>query len=230
MAFADFQTLVDKMVRAPGGTETISTADRDQAIELARLRYSADCERELVEDVAWAADGYFAPLPAGWVDGCYIKQAEFPIGEQPAALVALAIYGTPSDQQLVTEDALQAGDLVRVTYAAPHLLSDDPAADTIPAVHREAVASYAASLLCGQLAAHYSGERETSINADGSNTESRSRNFAFRAKDYRAAYYAGIGKADPRGDKGQAVAGDPAASVSSWTGRQRSTFGRESLL
>lgn len=65
------------------------------------------------------------------------------------------------------------------------------------------------SLLCQQLAAYYSAERETSISADGSNTESRARNYAYRAKDYRAAYFAGIGKADPVAQAASGGAGAP---------------------
>lgn len=228
MAIADYQALVDKMVRAPGGTETIATTDRDAAIEAARLRYSQDCERELVDDVAWLEDGYFGPLPAQWTDISYVKQAEYPIGEHPLSLISLEIYLTPTARMLVVDDALGAGAVVRVTYAAEHLLNAGAVpADTIPAAHREAVASYAASLLCGQLAAQYSGERDASINADGSNTESRSRNFAARAKEYRAAYYAGVGKADPRGDRGAGstmAGGEPAASASSWSGRSRNSL------
>ncbi|HSV80112.1 MAG TPA: hypothetical protein VLK85_13050, partial [Ramlibacter sp.] len=196
MAFADYQELVDKLVRAPGGTESIATADRDAAIELARLRYSLDAERKLTEDVVWLVDGYFGPLPESWVDGSYLVSAEFPIGEQPVSLIEMEIYVSPTEQQLVNPDGLSAGDTVRVQFTAPHLLNaGDTPADTIPARHREAVASYAAHILCKQLATLFSGERDATINADQSNTESRARNFAFRSKDYRAAYYAGIGKA-----------------------------------
>lgn len=231
MAFADYQDLVDKMVRAPGGTETIATADRDSAIELARLRYSMDAERKLTEDVVWLADGYFGPLPASWVDGSYLVSAEFPIGEQPLSLIEMDLYVTTSEQQLVNPDGLAAGDTVRVQFTAPHLLNDgETPADTVPHRHREAVASYAAHILCKQLATLFSGERDASINADGSNTESRARNFAFRAKDYRAAYYAGIGKADPQADKGGGAVGDAAASVSAWEGRPRNSLTRGSYL
>ncbi len=225
MAFADYQTLVDKMVRAQG-TDVIATTDRDSAIELARKRYSADCERDLVEDVTWLEDGYFGPLPASWAAGAYLKQVEFPIGDQPTRLIEVAIGATPDEQTLVAEDALQAGDIVRVTFAAPHQLNGgDTPADTVPAHHQEAVASYAASLLCGQLAAHFSGERETPTGSDFSNTESRSRNYAARAKEYRAAYYAGIGKADPRLAKADGgAASEATASVSSWSGRPRSNL------
>ncbi len=231
MAFADYQDLVDKMVRAPGGTENIATADRDTAIELARLRYSLDAERKLTKDVVWVADGYFGPLPEGWVDGSYLVSAEFPIDQQPISLIEIEIYVTPTEQKLVTPDGLSAGDTVRIQFTAPHLLNGGVTpADTVPLKHREAVASYAAHILCKQLASLFSGERDATINADSSNTESRARNFAFRAKDYRAAYFAGIGKADPQGDKGGAAAGDPAASVSAWSGRGRNSLTRGSYL
>lgn len=220
MALADYQSLVDSLVRDASGT--VTTVDRDRAIELARLRISADAMRELVKDVIWVADGYFGPLPDGWADGAWIKTAEYPVGRQPIELVELALYADGAALQLMTAEALPAGAVVRVTFAAPHLLATG--VDTIPAEYREAVGSYAAHLLCKQLAAHYSGEREASISADGSNTESRARNYAIRAKDYRAAYYAGIGKVDPQaaGAGGAAApVGTPAASVSGWEGRQR---------
>lgn len=223
MALADYQILVNSLVRDQGGT--LSSADLDRAIELARLRYSADVGRELSQDVTWAQDGYFGPLPQGWVEGCWIVAAEYPIGRQPPELIELAIYHEPTAQHLVSTEALNAGSVVRVRFAAPHGLAGGAnPVDTIPLVHREAVASYAASVLCRQLAAHFSAERESSIGADGSNTESRARNYALRARDYRAGYFAGIGKADPQADAGAGGAGAsgaPAASVSAWAGRSR---------
>ncbi|MBX3588847.1 MAG: hypothetical protein KF796_19620 [Ramlibacter sp.] len=230
MALADYQTLVDKMVRDESGA--ILSADRDTAIELARLRYSQDVERDLTEDVTWAATGYYGPLPESWADGAWIRQAEYPIGRQPLELIDMALYvDTALGQRLAVPYALGIGSVVRVTYAAPHLLADgDEPADTIPPVHREAVASYAAHVLCKQLATKYSGERDASIGADGSNTESRARNYAWRAKEYRAAYFAGIGKVDPLADKsggaGGGSGGDAAASVSAWPGRTRNSLTR----
>ena len=224
MSLTDYQSLVDTLVRDQSGTTT--TTDRDRAIGLAVARYSADAPRVLLEDLTWAATGYEGPLPAAWIDGAYIRQAEFPIGEQPMALVEVSVYRDPAGQSLMSAELLAAGSVVRVSYSAPHVLTSTPAAvDTISTDHQEAVASYAAHLLCKQLAAHYSADRETSINADGSNTESRARNYAARARDYRAAYYAGIGKVDPQapahGQGSSSAAVAPAASVSAWPARER---------
>lgn len=219
---ADYQQLVDSLVRDQSAT--LTAQDRDRAIDLARARYSADAERTLVEDIVWGTAGYLGPLPSQWATGAYVLEAESPIGEQPRAIIELATYITPTVVKLAVVEPLGAADVVRLTYAAPHVLTDT--VDTVPAEHREALASYAAHVLCKQLATHYSGERETSINADQSNTDSRARNYAMRAKDYRAAYYAGIGKADPQaassGSSGAgAGASTPAASVGSWAGRKR---------
>jgi hypothetical protein len=222
MALADYQALVDKMVRADA--TVIVAADRDAAIELARLRYSEDAVRRLTEDVVWAAEGYIGPLPASWVTGSSIVTTEYPIGMEPPEFLDMSVYVTPSAQELLSPDVLPAGAAVRVQFTAPHLLNaGSTPADTIPLKHREAVASYAAQILCRELASYYSGQRDTAIGADNSNGESRARNFSSRAREYRSAYYAGIGKADPQSDKGAggATAGAGAASVSSWTGRGR---------
>jgi hypothetical protein len=93
----------------------------------------------------------------------------------------------------------------------------DATADSIPQRHRLAVASFAAHLLCQQLATRFAGDRETTLGSDMSRTESRSRNYAARAKDYRAAYFAGIGQLDPALQ--DAVAGSAVSAVVSWPRR-----------
>lgn len=222
MALTDYQQLVDSMVRDQ--SSHLSTGDRDEAIALAVLRYGADAPRELLEDVTWPAAGYTAPLPVGWVQGSYITSAEYPIGEQPVATIDLVAYRTPSGEELMSADAMPLGAVVRIGYSVPHALGG--ANDTIPSVHREALASYAAHLLCKQLAAYHSSDRDSSINADSSNSDSRARNWAARSREYRAAYYAGIGRVDPQASADvqnqQSKAMGPAASASAWPGRVRS--------
>ncbi len=228
MSLASYQQLVNALVRDTSGV--LMPTDRDLAIRLALQRYSADAERKLVEDVTWTAAGHTGPMPESWAAGSYLLGAEYPIGETPPAEIDVAVYAyTDGTRELQAADALSAGAVVRVTFTAPHVLAASPdAVDTIPEEHMEALASYAASVLCRQLAAHYSGERETSINADASNTASRAQAYAARAKDYRAAYYHGIGKADPAqagSGGGQAGSGEqPAASVGSWAGRTRANL------
>jgi hypothetical protein len=224
MALADYQQLVESMVRDQ--SDAITPADRDRAIELARLRYSQDAERTLTEDVTWLAAGFVGPLPTGWVAGAYVLDAEYPIGEQPPTMIELAVYQDPTQQQLAVTEALAVGKVVRVRFAAPHVLvGGGSPQDTIPAVHREAVASYAAHLLCKQLATYYAGSRESSIGADSSATDTRASNYRASAKTWRAGYFSGIGKADPEGAAagggGTVGVGQPAASVGAWPGRRR---------
>lgn len=229
MALSDYQALVSRLVRDE--SSAILDADRDQAIALAVLRYSQDVERLLIADVVWTPSGYFGPLPAGWVAGSYLVEAEYPIGRVPRSVVEMALYQAPDGQLLVVQEPIPTGNLVRVVFAVPHELSGSggSAVDTIVTEHMEAVASYAAQILCKQLATKYSGERDASISADQSNTDSRSRNYAARARDYRAAYYAGIGKLDPQADKGASAAPgqEPSAAIGSLPGRGRShlTYG-----
>ena len=60
----DLRDLIDDLVRNPA--HQVTPAQRERAIELALVRYSADRPREVVEDVV-TADGATVPLPAGWV-------------------------------------------------------------------------------------------------------------------------------------------------------------------
>jgi hypothetical protein len=219
MALADFQQLVKRMV--PNEGEALTDLDYDGAVDVAVLRYGADAPRELVRDVGWLVTGFLGPLPAEWMPGSALRGAEFPIGLNPPAQIPLATYVDEGGALLMAEQELSAGAEVRISFSTPHRL--DGATDTIPLAHREAVASYAAYTLCRQLSARYSAERESSVSADGSNTESRARNYAARANEYRAAYYAGIGKANPYAQAGASStsAVQPAASVGSWPGRRR---------
>lgn len=227
MALADYQTLVDHLVRDQGGI--VKTAERDEAIALALTRYSGDAQRVLTEDVTWAYAGAIGPMPTDWIGGAYLVDWEYPVGVARPDGMNLAVYVTPTAEQLMSDIDLPLGAVVRVRFSVPHTL----APDTVPLKHREALASYAAHLLCRQLAAYFSGERETSIGAERSDTDSRARNYAARAKEYRATYFAGLGIADPQaastGGAADFVA-QPAASVGTWAGRSRYSLTRGSYL
>ena len=218
MALADFQQMVDDMVRDQG--RIVTPAVRDRAIEQARLRYSADRLRTLAVDLVWPATGVFGPVPEGWDASCHVSAAT--VDARP---VHIAAYQAVDGWGLESEPALLAGMVVHLTYTTAHVLTVDQ--DTIPVAHRLAVASHAAYQLCTQLATHYSGQRETMVNADHSATESRARDFAARAKEYRTAYFVGTGQVDPFA---QAAAGggttSAASAVVSWPGRPRNRLTR----
>lgn len=228
MALADFEALLGDLVRDQEGVADAGA--RGRALEAARLRYSHDAMRELVDDVYWPATGTMAPVPVRWTDGSWIKSAVRLVGGVASGELELAVGRTPDAWELVCLDALMQGTEVRLTYTADHLL--DAVNDTVAPLHRLPVAQYAAHLLCHQLATHYSAQRETTIGADVSRSEGRAREFAARAKEYRTAYFVGIGLPDPyaratAGATGGGAGGSgavAAAAVGSWPGRNRRYF------
>lgn len=223
MALVDFQQMVDDLVRDQ--SRTIVPAVRDRAIDQAVLRYSADRPRGLVLDTGWLVSGYVGPLPEGWTDDCLIRDAEYPIGNHPRSLIGVSLYQNDGGALLMSDVELPAGVTVRLTLAAAHRLAG--AEDTIPTAHRLAVASHAAWQLCTQLATYYSGQRETLVNADHSNTESRARDYAARAKEYRSAYFIGTDQVDPYAKSASGNGNTSAASaVVSWPGRPRNRLTR----
>ncbi len=225
MALADFETLIASMVPADGA---YGDPERDTALQIAVLRYSQDVPRTVVNDVLWAATGYEGPLPADWIDGCELIAGEYPIGLRPPEALDVSIYVAPGPvQSLLAAESLPAGAEARITFSAPHqLVGGGAPLDTIPLGHREAVASYAAFQLCRQIATKFGHERDTVISADRSDTESRARNFAARARDYRAGYFAGIGKADPQAGNGGTSSAEAAGAVVSWPSRSRGSLTR----
>lgn len=214
MSLAYIQALIDDLARDQG--DVLSADSRARALEAARLQYSVDRPRVLVEDIAWAS-GNLGPVPASWSESVWIKSAEYPIGRDPASLIDVAPYRSPEGWSLLAAYPVQAGDLVRVTFMADHQLTST--VDTIPVVHRLAVAQYAAHLLCHQLSTYYSAQRESMLGADASVTETRAREFSSRSKELRSAYYVGVGMADPYKLAGAGAASAPgsaAAGVVSW--------------
>ena len=222
MALADYQQLVNDLVRDQA--EVIDAPARDRAITSAVLQFGAEVPRQLTADVMWPADGYTGVPPAGWQEGMRVLSAQYPRGT-PRAVGAIR---TPDGWALQSVESLPNGALVALTYTGPHELTDTE--DTIGIVHRTPVAMLAASLLCQQLATHYSSQRETAMGADVSQTETRAREFAARAREYRRAYYVGTGQADPfKAASGQGAGSGvaSAAATGGWPARQRLGLARE---
>ncbi len=197
MSLAYLQALLPRLVREQ--VRNVTPADIDRVIQSAVSQYSADKPRRLVDDFTWGANGHYsASMPPEASSYTVVLQAEWPIGQQPLQSVGVTLYLTETELKLVCEQALQAASVVRVTYTAEHVVAGGLTPRcTVPQRDLDHVGHYAAHLLCRELAAQYSADRESSIAADGSNTESRARNYAARSREYRAAYFAGIGAVDP---------------------------------
>lgn len=189
---ADYQDLVDDMVRDDAGH--VSVEQRDKAIVLAVERYSQARPRRAVEDVP--GTGTTLSLPSGFVDGFSdVIGIEYPVGRVPPSVVTRdrwALYLGPDGLEIMTLDAFS--DTVRVRYTIQHVLS--PTVDTLPVGDRETVAKYAAALVCEQLAALYAGDTDPTIGVDRMQGQSRSQAFAARAREYRKQYQLALGIED----------------------------------
>lgn len=196
MAIEDYQDLVTSLTRDPD--ELISTGQRDQAISLAVVRYSQDLPRRLVADDVVPATG-FLDLPDGFdTDQHRIEALECPPDRIPPAVLSgedWALYQGVDAIRIMLISRPPTGAAIRIRYTGAHVLDDET--DTIPAKHREAVASWAAAILCEQLASQYSGDQIPTVNADSVDHQSKGRDFANRAKTLRKFYYDSIG-VDPK--------------------------------
>jgi len=196
MALADFQDLVDALVRDSAGI--IATAERDQAIALAVTRYSSDRPRAVAEDVA--ADGTkLLALPPAWEDGfSRVTGLESPPDEVPPTWIEPAdwgLYETPAAVKIALASPPAAGASVRVRFTRAHQV--DAGVDTVPVKDREAVANWAAALLLDQLAAAHAGDRQPTIQADSVDHASKSGDYGRRANACRKLYFDHLG-IDPK--------------------------------
>ena len=196
MPIADYQTLIDNKVRDDGGV--ISATVRDQALASAVTRYSNDQPNEKVEDVI-SSGGQYINLPPGWqANFSELNSIEFPVGDVPPSYLesgAYGLYNAPGGKQIMVRSSLISGDTVRMSYSIEHVV--DATADTPKKVHREAIASWAAALLCDQLASYYSGDSDSTIQADSVEHASKARDFAARARTLRKFYLDTLG-IDPK--------------------------------
>lgn len=196
MPLIDYQTLVDKLVR--DDASRIESSDRDDAIGLAVEQYSKDRPDDKVEDVV-SAGGRYLDYPAAWqADFSEMQSLEHPIGEFPPSFINPAdwtVYASPGAEQLLLRIELDANATVRTTYSIRRVLTDS--ADTIPVGDREPVACYAAAVLCEQLATFYSGDSDSTLEADSVNQSSKAREFSSRAKGLRKRYFDALG-IDPK--------------------------------
>lgn len=202
---SDYQTLVIALVRDDSGR--LSSADRDNAIAAAVRRYSGDRPRRRVDDVT-ASDANTLPLPAQWVtDFSRVISLEYPIGNRPPTGIDPERYGLYTDTDQVTTimllDAVIAGADVRCAYTIRHTVTSS--LDTIPDADREAVACWAAALLCDQLASIHANAGDVTIQADAVDRGSRAREYANRAKTLRARYLSELGLDEKRNEAASAV-------------------------
>jgi hypothetical protein len=195
---SDYQTLVTELTRDDAGK--IAVAERDRAIALAVERYSKDRPQPKVQDVT-PDDANTLPLPAAWeADFSALVSLEYPIANVPPTMILQDRYGfyrSPTGLKIQVLDAVAvAANNVRVAYTIRHVVS--AVADTIPVGDREPVACWAAAVLCDELAALYSGNTDSTIQADTVANTSKAQEYAARAKGLRRRYLDELGIEDKR--------------------------------
>ncbi len=193
MALSDYQALTTDLTRDDLGK--VTTTQRDTAIASAVRRYGDDRPRTRVDDVT-ASGANKAPLPAGWQAGfSRLATIEWPVGNVPPDYLdadRCSIYRDASQaDSIMLLDAVGVGATLRVSYTIRHLV--DVSNDTVPEEDREAVCCWAAALLCDQLAAFYSGQGDSTIQADAVDHGGRAREYAQRASSLRKRYLSALG-------------------------------------
>lgn len=193
MALADHQALIASLV--PDAADGLTQGDRDQALAAAVARYSQDRPRELYETVAVVLPSNFLQLPAAWEPGfSKIARIEHPLGESPPRYLsaeAWELTRTALGQRIWVEELPAAGAEFGILFTAAHQV--DGGADTVPQTDRVAVACFAASLLCEQLASLAAGQGHPTIDADAVDWRSKSGEFAARARKFAERYYHHLG-------------------------------------
>jgi len=192
MALSDIQSIVDDLLRDDAGR--ITPTQRDTAITTALARYSKDRPRQKVEDIV-APGGNLLPLPAAWeADFSQVQSLEYPIGNVPPVIINAQdyeLYTSPSVVLIMVRDGLGINENVRATFTVAHTVNN--VADTVPLGDREAVCCLAAASLCDQLAGLYSGDSDSTIQADSVNHQSKAGEFASRARALRKRYLDELG-------------------------------------
>jgi len=211
----DYQTIVDDLVRDDAGK--ITPLGRDCAIATAVTRYSDDKPGSVVEDIAATGDDIF-PMPTAWeAEFSRITSIEYPIGNtNPDYVTHWSIYSAPGGDELRIA-GLESGTTVRVAHTVSRVV--DETTDTIQIRHRQIVAAYAAALLCEQLAAVYSGDSDSTIQADSVDHSDKARRFRELARGYMKRYFDGLG-IDPKKNN----AAGAVVSMRQSTGRGGSTL------
>lgn len=211
--------------------DAIKTKLQDQAEELKRgeietttvsalPQFSNDRPREQIFDIT-GDDGFDYDLPSDWIPGySLIKSVEYPAGERIPTYLEdedWIIYETASSRKLrLVNHTPGASETVRIRYTTIYLRST---VDNIPAHEQDAFANLAASLCCGLLAGRYAQLGDSTIDADAVDYQSKTSDWAQRAKELMKAYKNFIGAGDGREVKAASAVKDLDLNASNGSGR-----------
>ncbi len=197
MSLSDYQWRVNDLVRDKD--QVISTAQRDQAVAEAVLRYSLDFPRIVTVDLV-AVGGVYMSLPAGWQTG-YSKAIafEYPVNMNPISEIPLNEVTSryfPSEEKFEFQQSFTAGETIRLRYTQRHAV--DASLDTIREEHRYPVCCWAAAILCGELANWYATEGASTLGADTADHVGKTERLRARMRDLFASYNRDLGVSEKR--------------------------------
>jgi len=189
MTRADLKTFALRLAQVD--LAKIGAGADESALDAAIMRYNQDAPK-VVTAILDLSDGG-AVLPDGFVwEFATIRQVECPLGQRPPAYLRSEAYYTYNDGTVSRIELLStAGDELRLWYTVRHLASDTEY--TLPDPHTEAVASWAAAVLCEMEASRLSAKNNPTIAADSQNQQDPARAFAARAKTLRQRYFDELG-------------------------------------
>lgn len=200
-----FDLLLDMIREAHADDEQVS-----RAVDTAVTQYSANRPRAVVKDVVLAS-AQVLPALDGWVTGqSEVQSIEVPVGRIPPAFLEPEDFlkrVTPSGEEICLIDARTVGDTLRVAYTTLHTV------DTIPAKDYEAVACWAAAFIADQVATQYSNNSQPTIQADSVDSSNPAREWAARAKGFRARYASLLGIQGVTGSGNDKPVTKPASAV-----------------
>ncbi|HET7276135.1 MAG TPA: hypothetical protein VFI91_13280 [Longimicrobiaceae bacterium] len=187
MSLLQLRPRVQANVRDSAGV-LADSADYNRALIDAVQRYSRVRPRRVVADIE-GDGGFDYPLPAQWSPrASRITSVEYPAGERlPRYVDRLdwTVYAVPDGEMIrFFAHMPQAGETIRVSFRAPHTISES--ATTVPAADHDVIVLLASAAACEQLASHYSNSGDSTIMADSVDHQSKARDFAMRAKRFHA--------------------------------------------
>lgn len=197
MRLSELTAMIDRL--AEDSAHRLSPEDSAAALKAAVERYSMDKPRRLVADLAIEGDGL--DLPGDWEDEFSVAvNLEHPIGQRPPSNLpneAWYLYQTPDSERIVFASGYGGSGSARLTYTRRHAYDEGADTCTVPDQHLEAVASWAAAVLCEVLATYYAGNSDSTIQADTVDHTSPAKQYQSRAAKLRQRYLDELG-IDPK--------------------------------
>jgi len=193
MTRADLKTFALRLAQAD--LAKVGAGADESALDAAIVRYNQDMPKVVSALLDLTGGGAELPAAFDWAFST-IRQVECPLGGRPPRYLRSEDYYIYNDGTVSRIELLSgAADEMRVWYTVRHVAS--AGTYTLPEQHTEAVASWAAAVLCEMEASRLSAKGNPTIAADSQNQQDPARAFASRAKVLRQRYFDELG-IDPK--------------------------------